>query len=211
MIYMVENHQFGVFINEIADMHRLRYRVFKERLNWDVTVSGDMEIDEYDALSPVYLLYCDARGRVEGSVRLLPTTGPNMLRNSFPMLLASNAPPESACIWEASRFALDMQPNSQKTRHGLSASTFELFSAMVEFGLARNLTDIVAVVDIRMERILRRAGWSLRRIHDSQRIGNTQTVAGLLEVSSKAWNGIQVQGGLDGPVLAEPIRLKETA
>jgi hypothetical protein len=26
-------------------MHRLRYRIFKERLGWDVQVSGDMEIN----------------------------------------------------------------------------------------------------------------------------------------------------------------------
>jgi len=37
-------------------MHRLRYRVFEERLDWDVQVSGDMEIDAFDACQPVYLL-----------------------------------------------------------------------------------------------------------------------------------------------------------
>ena len=58
--------------------------IFKERLGWDVEVSGDMEIDEFDACRPAYLLQRDDDGRIQGCVRLLPTTGPTMLRDTFP-------------------------------------------------------------------------------------------------------------------------------
>lgn len=37
-------------------MHRLRGRVFKERLDWDVSVSEGLEIDQYDTFKPTYLL-----------------------------------------------------------------------------------------------------------------------------------------------------------
>jgi len=70
-------------------MHRLRYRIFKERLGWDVEVSGDMEIDEFDACRPAYLLQTDDNGRIQGCVRLVPTIGPTMLRDTFPVLLCS--------------------------------------------------------------------------------------------------------------------------
>ena len=33
-------------------MHRLRGRVFKERLDWDVSVSDGLEIDQYDTFKP---------------------------------------------------------------------------------------------------------------------------------------------------------------
>jgi N-acyl-L-homoserine lactone synthetase len=52
-------------------MHRLRGRVFKDRLDWDVSVSDGLEIDQYDTFKPTYLLaveQCD----VVGCVRLLP-------------------------------------------------------------------------------------------------------------------------------------------
>jgi acyl homoserine lactone synthase len=211
MIYVIESGRFGDFIDELVQMHRLRYRVFKERLNWDVTVSGDMEIDEYDALKPTYLLHCGSTDRIEGCVRLLPTTGPNMLRNSFPMLLGPIAAPENPRIWESSRFSLDVETDSQKTQAGLSLSTFELFAGMIEFGLARDLTDIVTVTDVRMERLLRRVGWPLRRIYEPQRIGSSLAVAGFVEISTHMLDNIRTVGGLRGPVLAEPIRLKETA
>jgi acyl homoserine lactone synthase len=36
----------------LHQMHRIRKAVFKDRLGWDVTVCGEFEIDEYDALRP---------------------------------------------------------------------------------------------------------------------------------------------------------------
>ena len=44
-------------------MHRLLCRVFKERLDWDVQITDDMEMDKYDGMDPVYLLQ---RGSTEG-------------------------------------------------------------------------------------------------------------------------------------------------
>ena len=211
MMYMITSDRFGEFAGEIAEMHRLRYRVFKERLNWDVTVSGDMEIDEYDALGPIYLLNRNHVGRVEGCVRLLPTTGPNMLRNSFPALLGAEAAPESPTIWESSRFCLDVDAAAQKTELGLSLATFELFAGMCEFGLARGLTEIVTVTDVLVERIVKRIGIPWRRIHLPKRIGNSLAVAGFADVSWETLTRIRKSGGLTSPVLWEPVPLKAIA
>ena len=211
MIYMIESHQFGEFTRELADMHRLRYRVFKERLNWDVTVSGDMEIDEYDALQPIYLLHCTAHGAVQGCVRLLPTTGPNMLRDSFPALLGGEPAPADPRIWESSRFSLDIDAMAEKTPTGLSQSTFEIVAGMLEFGIERDLTSIVTVTDVRIERILRRLGVPWRRIHTPQRIGNSLAVAGFASISAQVLDHVRAAGGLHGAVLSAPLGLRESA
>ena len=76
---------------------------------------------------------------------------------------------------------------------------------MVEFGLSRHLSDIVTVTDARMERILRRAGWPLRRIGAPSKIGNTLAVAGYLDISSAALAKLRGAGGLSGPVLWAPV------
>ncbi|WP_247278878.1 MULTISPECIES: acyl-homoserine-lactone synthase [unclassified Bradyrhizobium] len=76
-------------------MHRLRGRVFKERLDWDVTVRAGLEIDRYDALKPTYLLVVERR-EVVGCVRLLPTMGRNMLADTFLILLDGHAAPRAA-------------------------------------------------------------------------------------------------------------------
>jgi N-acyl-L-homoserine lactone synthetase len=36
-------------LRALVAMHQLRYRVFKERLGWDVQINGDLEVDEFDS------------------------------------------------------------------------------------------------------------------------------------------------------------------
>jgi len=165
---LITADHYGGFTEEIVEIHRLRHRVFKKRLGWDVQVSGDMEIDEFDALHPAYLIQRAHDNRVQGCVRLLPSTGPT---------------------------------------HGLATATYELFAGMIEFGLSRQLSEIVTVTDARMERILRRAGWSLRRIGTPRALGTTLAVAGYLEVSIESLARVRAAGGLQGPVLWAPVAL----
>lgn len=205
MMQLITADYFGHFNNDLLDMHRLRLRVFGQRLEWNIQVSGDMEIDEFDALRPVYLIQRARDNRIQGCVRMLPSTGPTMLRDIFPMLLNGIEPPNSPNVWESSRFALDLPPNEARTTRGVAAATYELLAGMIEFGLSRKLTEIVTVTDVRMERILRRAGWTLRPIGKPSSIGNTVAVAGYLETSIEALTRVRTAGGLTGPVLWAPV------
>jgi acyl homoserine lactone synthase len=207
MMQLITADYFGSFIGEIAEMHRLRYRVFRERLNWEVHVSGDLEIDVFDALQPCYLLQRAGDGRIQGCVRLLPSTGSTMLRDTFPVLLDGACAPASPTIWESSRFALDIQADAPKGPRGLATATYELFAGMIEFGLSRQLTEIVTVTDARMERILRRAGWPLRRLGKPRAMGSTLAVAGYLETSVESLARVRSTGGIQGPVLWAPVTL----
>src|SRR6266851_968696 len=100
MMQIITSSYYGHFIDDLAEMHRLRFRVFKNRLDWDVEISGDMEVDEFDALHPAYLLQRADDGRIQGCVRLLPSTGSTMLRDTFPVLLDGACAPASPTIWE---------------------------------------------------------------------------------------------------------------
>lgn len=205
MIQLIAPSSYGEFSDTLIEMHRLRHRVFKLRLAWDVQTSGDMEIDEFDALHPIYLTQVSENGRVQGSVRLLPSLGPTMLRDTFPVLLEDQSAPSTPLIWESSRFAIDFAADAPKGNHGITRAAYELFAGMVEFGLSRQLTDIVTVTDVRMERVLRRAGWPLRRIGGPATIGNTVTVAGYLAISSEILTRLCKAGGLSTPVLWTPV------
>ena len=72
MIQLITPDRYGAHMGELTEMHRLRYRVFKERLGWDVEVSGDMEIDEFDACRPAYLLQKEGEDRIQPP-RLAPS------------------------------------------------------------------------------------------------------------------------------------------
>lgn len=205
MMQLIAPEWHYTFAEERGEMHRLRYRVFKERLGWGVNVVDGAEIDDFDALDPVYLLRRGSDGGVQGCVRLLPTTGPTMLGDVFPELLADRPAPAANDIWESSRFALDIPPAVAATAGGIAKATYELFAGMIEFGLSRSLMDIVTVTDIRIERILRRAGWPLRRIAEPRKIGETTAVAGYLEISPEALLSVRRAGGIDRPVLWAPV------
>jgi acyl homoserine lactone synthase len=175
-------------------MHRLRRRVFKDRLGWTVSVTGDMEIDPYDALGPTYLVIATDAGAVVGSVRLLPTTGPNMLADTFPVLLDGKPAPKDPSTLESSRYCVDTAALQEVGERGLHKATFLLFAAMVAWGQHTGSSSIVTVTDTRMERVLRRAGWPLARIGGAHEIGVTQAVAGHLEVSDAAAERLAAAG-----------------
>jgi acyl homoserine lactone synthase len=208
MIQLITEPYCAEFSNTLVAIHRLRYRVFRTRMNWEVQTSGDLEVDDFDALHPAYLAQVSDEGAVRGSVRLLPTVGPTMIRDTFPMLLGKHAAPSSPAVWESSRFAVDLPPLTLKGEHGIARATYELFAGMIEFGLSRHLTDIITVTDLRMERILRRAGWPLRRIGEACNLGNTIAVAGYLSISIEALAKVRSAGGLSGPVLWAPVLLR---
>ena len=184
-------------------MHRLRGRVFKERLDWDVSVAGGLEIDQYDALKPIYLLVLERRD-VVGCVRLLLTTERNMLADTFPVLLDGHAAPRAARIWESSRFCVDTKTVAATAKNGLREATYLLFAAMIEWAQQRDLHAIATVTDLRMERILRRAGWHLDRLGTPHQIGVTKAVAGLLPVTEEALGAIRAAGKISKPAIEAP-------
>jgi len=204
MLQLVTPADYAACADALAEMYRLRFRVFKNRLDWDVPTSGDMERDAYDDFKPVYLLQRNAAGDLTGCVRLLPTTGPTMLRDTFPALLHGGPMPSDPFVWETSRFALDQRHVSSVGAGGVATQTYELLVGLLEFGLANSIREIVTVTDARMERILRRANWPLRRLGEPVQIGDTRALAGSVEISEDILRRLQSRGGFAGPLLTNP-------
>lgn len=203
MIHLIAPEFHADFEDQLTSMYRLRCRVFRERLGWAVNIRNGLESDHFDTEGPVYLLCVGPYGEVQGCVRLLPTTGPNMLRDCFACLAGDLSIPCATAIWESSRFAIE--PGDAEIRRGLARGTFELFAAMIEFGLSRDLQAIVTVTDLRIERILKRAGWDFERLGPPQSIDDTTAVAGLLDISPHALLAVRRAGGIEKPVLWAPV------
>lgn len=183
------------------DILRLRRRVFKDRLGWEVTTTGEFEMDRFDTLSPIYLAAHDAADRVVGCVRFLSCDGePTMVQTTFRELLGGHEIAWGEEIYEGSRFCVDTELARESGANGLRVMTYVLFAGMVEWGLSHGAKRIVTVIDTRLERILARAGWPLERIAEPRRLGVTDAVAGYLEVSEAAGRRIRERVSLTGPV-----------
>lgn len=71
----------------IDETHRLRARVFADRLGWDITTRSGCEKDRFDELDVTTIVALTDDGVVAGCARLLPATGPTMVADVFPQLL----------------------------------------------------------------------------------------------------------------------------
>jgi acyl homoserine lactone synthase len=167
---------------DLWEMHKLRAKVFKDRLGWEVPVLSGMEIDGYDALEPMYMMIREpGPGTLRGCWRLLPTEGPYMLKDSFPELLHGAVAPEHARIWELSRFAIETDCDS---RFGLSQITMESFSEMVLYGRSHGIDRFITVTTTSLERLVRRAGVAITRLGPPVQIGIEQAVALYIDVDA---------------------------
>jgi N-acyl-L-homoserine lactone synthetase len=108
VIVVIEPHNVHEYSDLMDAMFRLRARVFRDRLAWDVQVADGKERDKYDDITPVYILYTDNRAHeLKASLRLLPTTGPTVLADNFSDTLPDAVNLSAPTIWECTRFCLD--------------------------------------------------------------------------------------------------------
>ncbi|MEO6013692.1 MAG: acyl-homoserine-lactone synthase [Devosia sp.] len=203
MILSVQGTDVDQYSDLIDQMFRMRATVFAERLGWDVVVRNGRERDRFDGIDATYLLCVnEVGGLLRGAVRLLPTTGPNMLRDVFPQLLADR-PIESPSVWESSRFAVNPTFNEGRldANRIVSLTTMELLCGLLEVAQSRGATHIVSVFDARMRRILRAADCPYLTLGTPIRIGGTMTYAGLFDVSAAMRRRIGEAAGLHNPVV----------
>ncbi len=177
----------------LEGMFKLRHEVFKERLEWEVGSASGKERDMFDDLDPVYIV-CEHEGDVLGSWRLLPTTGPYMLRNVFPELLYGQPAPEAPDVWEISRFAVSKRVVGNESLGTIKTVTNLLLEQLFAFAARRDISRIVAVADVRFERILGRAGLLTQRFGPPLQIGVTRAISGYADVSDLNIRRMQLAG-----------------
>jgi N-acyl-L-homoserine lactone synthetase len=200
-----ERHRYPV---EIEAMHRLRTAVFHDRMGWPVTVIDGWERDGFDEINPLYVLVTNESGKVRGSARLLPTTGPNMLSEVFSDLLPGGMDVRSPTTWESSRFSVQ-QDDADQFSGQVNPVTGELLSGIVEVGIRAGLEFVVTVMDVSVERVLRRAGCPCERLGPPRRIGKGLAMAGLFEMTPGLLENIRRASELPESTLspADAVRL----
>jgi N-acyl-L-homoserine lactone synthetase len=203
MLKLIESSYASFFPKEIDAMFRNRAETFSDRLGWEVVVKDGYERDCFDDADPLYLVSVDRdTEQYWGSLRLLPTTGPNMLRDVFPQLLDGDFI-ESATMWESSRICAATAPGQpDRSRSGVNYVLSELVLGIAEVAVAVGLTQIVSVFDARMLRVLKAAGCNPKIIGRPQRIGNTMSYAGLFDAGEGPLKALRAASGIENSVLA---------
>lgn len=205
MMFLFHGHQKDRYHSLYERMLALRAKIFSGRLNWHVSVKDGLEIDKFDLLDPLYAVYLSEYDEILGTFRLLPSTGPTMLRDVFPACLPVGLDVRSPIVWESTRFCVDTELASRRGKNGLSEVTGALLSSLIEIGIFAGLSHIVTVIDVRMERILRRAGCPIERLGDPVDYGGVLTLAILMECSEEWAKSIQSTNRLSGQQVGPEI------
>jgi acyl homoserine lactone synthase len=179
----------------LDSMYRLRSEIFHDRLDWDVRVENGREHDWFDLIGPHYLVAHDGASRALGCSRLLPTTGPNMLRDVFPFLLDGVPPPTSPGIWEVSRFAISC--DCAGSGFGFGDVPAAMLIEMFRFASANGIADLVGVTSAPIERMLRHMGLRVERLGTPRRIGKVISLAFRMPVEENL--------RMIGPALSETV------
>ena len=175
-------------------MHRLRSRVFGGRLRWRVTNADGREYDQFDRLNPTYILALAIQDEVIGCARLLPATGPTMLQQVFHPLLGEGHLDAHGGMIESSRFCVDTTIEEGRGARPLHEATLTMFAGIIEWCVIHGFTEIVTATDVRVERILRRAGWPMGRLGQPLTINETRSVAGLLPADPATFERVRPEG-----------------
>jgi len=159
---------------DLWEMHRLRAKIFNDRMGWGIPIMSGMEIDGYDALDPYYLMVRKFEKGLCGCMRVLPTEAPYMLKDTFPELLHGRPAPADPKIWELSRFAIEAD---DQQGFGFSELTMDVTREIVTFGDKTGIEHFATVTTTSIERMMRRAGLAVTRYGPPIRIGVENAVA----------------------------------
>lgn len=165
-------------------MHHLRYNTFKTRLGWDVPVANEMEIDQFDQLDPVVIL-AQVDNQVAGCMRLLPTTGEYMLKDTFPQLLNGEKAPQNPNIMEISRYAVNTQSGACD-KAGINNISMALLRQLYLYAAKSGIKEYVFATTVSFKRYLKRIGIQVVDFGDgnSSQIGIERSIGLRLKVNS---------------------------
>jgi acyl homoserine lactone synthase len=219
MIQIIQAGQAGK-VKYLLDMHRLRARIFKERMGWDVNVDMQgLEVDDFDIPEAIYLLCCNDQQKVTGCWRMLPTSLPTMIETVWPDFLEDIDLKKSPGCWETSRFAVDFGDlNAREGLSHLSDTTAKMFCALTELCILCDVYEIYTLYDLRISRILRRLNCVPEQESRSRKIDGNDCFVGRFIPDHQMLENLRAASGIQEslisrddlpPILAAKLALSD--
>lgn len=143
----------------MVEMYRLRAKIFKERMGWDVDVDmNGLEVDDFDTDEAIYLLTLNDDEQVTGNWRIIPTNNLTMIEKVWPHFLEDVPMRKSPMCWEMSRFAVDKLTgqNVKESIHSFNQTTAEMFCGLTELCILLGIEEIYTLYNKQIGKLLRR-------------------------------------------------------
>ena len=194
MILEVTGADKARFADIFREMHRQRHAAYVIERGWTRLVGRQgQEIDAYDRAETRYLV-CLENGAVEGSLRLMPTTGPHLLSEVFPHYVDAGRRITGDSTVELTRFCVAPEARRRGRSRWVVA---RLSLALFEHARSAGLTQIVSLVDTFLLPRMRAMHWSFAPIGPRIHYREGVAVAVAIEPSAETVGNLRA-------ILAEP-------
>jgi acyl-homoserine lactone synthase len=179
-------------------MYRQRFEIYVRRRKWkDLKPLGELEKDEYDTSSAVYLLVLDDEDEILAGLRLLPTVGPHILGDLFPHLAAGGVP-TAPSVMELTRFYVAPFKASKSVRDWLVGV---LCAGLIEYCLASGIERVTSVIDTFLLKLMLSMEWKVRPLGIPARYPEGEAVAVSVDMTLSILQSTRRTKQVSGPVL----------
>jgi len=180
MIQVMQSGQAGK-VKLLLDMYKLRAKIFKERMGWDVDVDmHGLETDDFDVDHAIYFVSVNNEGKVIGNWRIIPTNHLTMIEKIWPEFLEDLNIIKSPMCWEMSRFAVmtDESHSTKESIHNYNKVTAELFCGLTELCVLCGIEEIYTLYNKKIAKILRRINCHPVEVSSARIVHGDETYVG---------------------------------
>jgi len=193
VLYLIDRRNRAAFGAQFEEMFRIRHSIYVEARGWKAIARPDRrEIDQFDTDAAVYLLGLGPQGEVTSGVRLMPTTGPHLMRDVFSHTVTLGQVPCDPRVYEITRYFVWGEMRGDERRKAVT----EVFCGLFEYAVARNLTQMSVVCDTFFLPRLIEAGWKVHHLGLPTEYAEGVCAAILLEVSPQRLADVRARAGL---------------
>jgi N-acyl-L-homoserine lactone synthetase len=180
LVHVVTSANRSSYSEYLPKMFRQRREVFVDWLGWSgMNIVDGMERDEVDDVAGIeYIITLDEFGKLIGSSRFVPSTGPHLL--STVMKDWVERPYErSAKVWEWTRYA----PTAARDTPNAKAARGFMLAAVQEWAFAKGCTGLLGISDAANIAFATRMGWKSRPLGVPRGYGDAGELATAIEFS----------------------------
>ncbi|MEA2838892.1 MAG: acyl-homoserine lactone synthase [Methylobacteriaceae bacterium] len=200
MAILITKHNLSQHGDTLERVYRFRHRFFVHHKKWKTLERADQrEVDEFDTPEAVHIVGMDESGDVSTYTRLLPTTGPHLLRDVYPEILQGNPEPTGPDIWEWTRAAIN--PFKRDSFQGASQIKGEFYAAVVETCLHLGIRGLLVEAHPGLITSAIDVGFHTRPLALPTEYGGEPVVPFFCEVTERTLPRTREVFGLSSPVL----------